>query len=61
MELNDKQMQIIETAEQLEQAVRLNADENKEAVIFNSISAFSNLYKARAAVYLVKENLEVVI
>jgi outer membrane protein len=48
----------IESAKYLEQAARLDADENKEAVIFNSISAFSNLYKANAAVYLVKENLE---
>jgi outer membrane protein TolC len=48
----------IQSAKYLEQAVRLDADENKEAVIFNSISAFSNLYKARAAVYLVKENLQ---
>jgi outer membrane protein TolC len=30
----------------------------KEAVVFNSISAFGNLYKARAAVELVKEYLE---
>ena len=48
----------IQSAKYLEQAARLDADENKEAVIFNSISAFSNLYKARAAVYLVKESLE---
>jgi len=32
----------IQSAKYLEQAVRLGADENKEAVIFNSISAFSN-------------------
>lgn len=48
----------IESAKYLEKAARLNADENKEAIIFNSISAFSNLYKARAAVNLVKEYLE---
>jgi len=48
----------IESAKYLEKAARLNADENKEAVIFNSISAFGNLYKARAAVELVKEYLE---
>ncbi len=48
----------IESAKYLEKAARLNADENKEAIIFNSISAFSNLYKARAAVELVKEYLE---
>jgi outer membrane protein TolC len=49
---------VIESAKYLEKAARLNADENKEAIIFNSISAFSNLYKARAAVELVKEYLE---
>ncbi len=48
----------IESAKYLEKAARLNADENKEAIIFNSISAFSNLYKARAAVELVKEYLD---
>ncbi len=48
----------IESAKYLEKAARLNADENKEAIVFNSISAFSNLYKARAAVELVKEYLE---
>jgi outer membrane protein TolC len=48
----------IESAKYLEKAARLNADENKEAVVFNSISAFGNLYKARAAVELVKEYLE---
>ena len=48
----------IESAKYLEKAARLNADENKDAIIFNSISAFSNLYKARAAVELVKEYLD---
>ncbi len=48
----------IESAKYLEEAIRLDADENKEAVILNTINAFSNLYKSKAAVSLVKENLE---
>jgi outer membrane protein len=47
----------IESSEYLEQAARLDADENKEAIILNTISAYSNLYKAQAAVGLVKDNL----
>lgn len=48
----------IESAKYLEQAARLDADDNQEAVIINTINAFSNLYKSKAAVNLVKENLE---
>ena len=48
----------IESAKYLEQAARLDADEDKEAVIFNTINAFSNLYKSGAAVNIVKENLQ---
>ena len=48
----------IESAKYLEQAARLDGEENKEAVILNTIDAFSNLYKSKAAVVLVKENLE---
>ena len=48
----------IESAKYLEQAAKLDADENKEEVILNTIDAFSNLYKSKAAVTLVKENLE---
>ena len=48
----------VQSAAYLEQAARLDADENKEAVILNTISAFSNLYKSAAAVGLVKDNLE---
>ncbi|MCW3090078.1 MAG: TolC family protein [Ferruginibacter sp.] len=48
----------IESAKYLEQAARLDGDENKEAIIFNTINAFSNLYKAGATVNLVRENLE---
>jgi outer membrane protein len=48
----------IESAKYLEQAAELDADNNKEAVILNAINAYVNLYKAKAAVNLVKENLE---
>ena len=48
----------IESAKYLEQAAMLDADNNKEAIIFNTIGAYVNLYKAKAAVDLVKENVE---
>ncbi|CAN5716354.1 TolC family protein [soil metagenome] len=48
----------IASAKYLEEAAKLDADQNKEAVILNTIDAYSNLYKAKAAVVLVKENLE---
>lgn len=47
----------IESAKYLEQAAKLDAGKDREEVIQNTISAYSNLYKARAAVDLVKENL----
>ena len=48
----------IESAKFLEQAVKLDAANNREGVIINTINAYSNLYKAKAAVGLVKENLD---
>lgn len=48
----------IESAKYLEQAAKLDADNNREAVILNTISAYINLYKSRASVDLVKENLD---
>jgi len=48
----------IESAKFLEEAAKLDAADNKEAVILNTINAFSNLYKSAAVVNLVKENLE---
>lgn len=48
----------IESAKYLEQATRLDAEKDKEEVILNAISAYSNLYKAHKSVALVKENLE---
>jgi len=48
----------IESARLLERAVRLDADNDKQAVILNTLSAWINLYKAGAAVQLVEENLQ---
>lgn len=48
----------IESAKYLEQAIRLDADDNKEGLILNTINAYSNLYKSKTAVALVKENLD---
>ena len=41
----------------MEEATRLDADNNKEEVIQNTIEAFVNLYKAKSSVSLVQENL----
>lgn len=48
----------IESAKYLEEAARLDADDNREALILNTINAYSNLYKSKATVALVKENLD---
>lgn len=47
----------IESAKFLEQAVKLDADNDRELVILNIINACINLYKAYEAIGLVKENL----
>src|SRR5215467_4010264 len=47
----------IEASRFLEQATRLDANNNKEEVIQNTIEAFINLYKAKSSVALVQENL----
>ncbi len=47
----------IESSRFLEQAEKLDAENDKEAVIQNTIEAFANLFKAKTAVGLVKENL----
>jgi outer membrane protein len=47
----------IESAKYLQQAAKLDADNNQQDVILNTINAFSNLYKAKATVALVNENL----
>src|SRR4029079_4688197 len=48
----------IESAKYLEEAARLDAVNDKEAVILNTINAYTNLYKAKASVELVKQSLE---
>jgi len=47
----------IESAKYLEQASILDADNDKQGVILNTIAAYVNLYKANAAAKLVEENL----
>ncbi|MBX2907479.1 MAG: TolC family protein [Taibaiella sp.] len=47
----------IESAKYLEQATKLDAEKDKEEVIQNTIAAYSNFYKAKRSVELVKENL----
>jgi outer membrane protein len=47
----------IESSKFLEQAAKLDAQDDKDEVIQNTIEAFANLFKANTAVKLVKENL----
>ena len=47
----------IESAKYLQKATFLDAENDKEAVILNTISAYINLYKAAVTVNVVKENL----
>jgi len=47
----------IESAKYLEQAVKLDADHDKELITLNVVNACINLYKAHVAISLVKENL----
>lgn len=48
----------IESARYLAEATKLDAENDQEGVILNTINAFDNLYKSKAAADLVKENLE---
>jgi outer membrane protein len=48
----------IESAKYLAEAARLDADNDREALILNTISAYINLYKARAEVELIQQNLK---
>jgi outer membrane protein TolC len=48
----------IESAKYLAQAAKLDADNDKDAVIYNTTNAYINLYKAGKAVNIVKENLQ---
>src|SRR6202044_1003519 len=47
----------IESARYLEKAAMLDADNDREEVILNTINAYANLYKAHANVLLLQENL----
>jgi outer membrane protein len=47
----------IESSKFLEQAAKLDAEGDKDEAIQNTIEAFANLFKAKTAVLLVKENL----
>ncbi|TCJ18227.1 TolC family protein [Flaviaesturariibacter flavus] len=47
----------IESSQLLEKAARLDADADRESVVANTLDAYNNLFKARAAVRLVSENL----
>lgn len=47
----------IESAKYLQQATLLDAENDKEAVILNTINAYINLYKASVTVNVVNENL----
>ncbi|KAA2239248.1 TolC family protein [Chitinophaga agrisoli] len=47
-----------ESARYLAEATKLDADHDREAVIQNTVAAYSNLYKATVAVNLVQENLK---
>lgn len=47
----------IESAKYLEQAAKLDVENDKEAVILNTINAFANLYKANTVITLIKESL----
>ncbi len=48
----------IESSKYLEQATKLDAENNQDEVIQNTIEAFANLFKANSAVKLMKENLQ---
>jgi len=48
----------VESAKYLEQAAKLDADNDREEVIQNTISAYSNLYKSQTSVELVREDLK---
>ncbi|MBS1610328.1 MAG: TolC family protein [Bacteroidetes bacterium] len=47
----------IESSHYLAEAVKLDATDDRDEVVQNTIEAFANLFKAKSAVRLVKENL----
>lgn len=48
----------IESAKFLEMAARLDAENDREEVVLNTVNAFINLYKSSCAVELMQENLQ---
>ena len=48
----------IESAQYLQKAVALDAETDRQAVVYNTTSAYINLYKAQGAVTIVKANLD---
>jgi outer membrane protein TolC len=48
----------IESARLLEQATRLDAESDRENVMYNSVAAYVNLYKATQAISVIQENLQ---
>ena len=48
----------IESAKYLEQAVKLDVENDRQLVILNVVNACINLYKAQVAITLMKENLQ---
>lgn len=48
----------IKSAQYLQEAAKLDAETDRQQVVQNLISAYSNLYKANSSVALVKENLK---
>lgn len=48
----------IESAKYLEQATKLDADNERDKVVINTLEAYDNLYKARSAVDLVRQSVE---
>ena len=47
----------IESAEYLEKAAKLNVENDKEAVVYNTIQAYTNLYKSSKSLIVINENL----
>ncbi|WAC15115.1 TolC family protein [Dyadobacter pollutisoli] len=47
----------LESAHYLEQAAKLDVENDRDAIIQNTVAAYSNLYKAKKSVDLVSENL----
>lgn len=47
----------IESAQYLEKAAKFNVENDKESVVYNTIQAYTNLYKSAKSVAVIKENL----